>query len=149
MKQIIIRVGSGGLIALAGAYVWAVFSLLSEARFPGVILLAIYATVMTCWITFPIGMFLGLIVPPMAEDSGHLAAFLKGTVAGLIAGCVAALAVGLFVVLIDTEAALTHARWVPEAIRKTVGHYLPTMVPHSAAWVGAWTCLQSFRKAVH
>lgn len=67
------RIAAGALIAVGGAFVWALIEFTSQSsrqsfEFFGILMLAGYALLITSWFILPLGAIFGVIMPRVIRD---------------------------------------------------------------------------------
>jgi len=135
----------GALIAVSGAFVWAMFELVWRGDGPqgwGVPLMAACAVLMTSWFVVPMGCLLGWILPAVIRHRSLGQAFIRGALLGVVAGVVA---VGLTILflewpLLSGQGIISDREAWLQGVRRDFLHFAATMIPICVLWVGVWAC---------
>jgi hypothetical protein len=140
------RTIAGALIALGGAYVWALVAFMANGWGKGELwsipLVAGYAVLITSWFVLPIGGLLGLAMPSFIRGCSGGAALFRGALLGVCAGAMAA---GLTTVFMEWPSfsvqgtIVDRGAWLRVA-RSEFTRFATTMIPFCALWVGVWAC---------
>lgn len=143
------RIVAGGLIAVGGAFVWALLIFtygLLQSHNPGetifhAVAYAAYAVILTSWFVLPMGGMLGVIMPTVIRGCSRRSAFVRGALLGVCAAVIAAI---FTIVVIDQwpyfsgrATIVDRAAW-ERNVRAGFIRALMTMVPVCAIWVGVW-----------
>jgi hypothetical protein len=150
-KQIV----AGALLAVSGAFVWALFSFSywfvkshnpGETVFSGVVF-AGYAVFVASWFVLPIGAVIGVTLPRVIERCSPRNALLRGAVLGIVAAIVAAILTSILMewATITGQATIVDREAWWRSVTRRFFFDLLTMSCVCALWVGVWAARWSRR----
>lgn len=146
------NLGSGVLMAVGGAYLWAlVYSLwqqhgvgaspdwLSLLMFPPFFILV------SSWFLLPFGGLLGVWMPRFMERSRSWVSFAFGSILGALVGCAAVLIYLVPITFHTIESGITgqQLELVQNSILQSALKNIVAIIPFAAAWVGLWAVKSS------
>jgi hypothetical protein len=149
------RIVAGALIALAGAFVWAVLSFtywFFQRRNSGetiftVIVYAGYAVFVASWFVLPLGGFLGALLPRFVRGCIGPRAFGRGALLGVAIALIASLLTTLMMEwpTISGRATIVNREAWERSLWRMFLFYVVSMSAVCSAWVGVWALRWSRR----
>jgi len=139
------RIVAGALIAIGGAFVWAVPAFAWTGRqttnfiFES-LALAAYAVLMTSWFVLPIGGILGAVMPRVVRGSSQGQAFWRGLLLGLLVRILAAVLTTVMMEwpMITGSATIVNTNLWSRGVYERFFFYASTMCVVCGPWVAVW-----------